>query len=44
VGSAVISAGIDVKDNSAAYNPPASGAHGGMGGGGNLNRGRVELQ
>lgn len=45
VGSAVISAGIDVKDNSAAYGPPATvgGAGGGMGGGGNLNRGRVEV-
>lgn len=44
VGSAVISAGIDVKDNSAAYAPPAPISSGGMGGGGNLNRGRIELQ
>lgn len=46
VGSAVISAGIDVKDNSAAYNPPApvGGSAGGMGGGGNLNRGRTEVR
>jgi len=44
VGSAVISAGIDVKDNSAAYPPPAQPSYGGMGGGGNLNRGRIEVQ
>ena len=44
VGSAVISAGIDVKDNSAAYAPPAPISSGGMGGGGNLNRGRIEIQ
>lgn len=44
VGSAVISAGIDVKENSAAYAPPAPVGSGGMGGGGNLNRGRIEIQ
>jgi predicted phage tail protein len=46
VGSAVISAGIDVKDNSAAYNSraPVGGSAGGMGGGGNLNRGRTEVR
>lgn len=44
VGSAVISAGIDVKENSAAYAPPAVASNGGMGGGGDLNRGRIEIQ
>lgn len=44
VGSAVVSAGIDVKDNSAAYAPPAPISGGGMGGGGDLNRGRIEIR
>jgi len=43
VGSAVISAGIDVRENSAAYQPPKAGeSH--MGYGGDMNVGRSELQ
>jgi hypothetical protein len=42
VGSAVISAGIDVRENSAAYQPPRAGeSH--MGYGGDMNVGRSEL-
>lgn len=42
VGSAVISAGIDVRENSAAFTPPKTGEHH-MGFGGDLNVGRSEL-
>lgn len=42
VGSAVISAGIDVRENSAAFQPPKTGEHH-MGYGGDMNVGRSEL-
>lgn len=41
VGSAVISAGIDVRENSAAFQPPKTGEHH-MGYGGDMNVGRDE--
>lgn len=42
VGSAVISAGIDVRENSAAFQPPKTGEHH-MGYGGDMNVGRSEI-